>query len=62
MVQFQKSAAIIILDKGMETPSSETFSKLKLMRFPDRVIYQKAVLMYKTINDQAPSYHKEIHQ
>ena len=26
------------------------------MTFPERVIYQKAILMYKTINNLAPTY------
>ena len=51
VVKFQKRAERIILDKDMETPSSELFSELKWMMFPDRVIHQKAVLMFKIIND-----------
>ena len=50
-LNFKKRAARIMLDKDIETPSSELFSELKWMRFSDRVIYQKAVLMYKIIND-----------
>ena len=50
-LNFKRKAARIILDKDIETPSSELFFELKWMRFPDRVIYQKAVLIYKIIND-----------
>ena len=51
VVKFLKRAERTILDKDMETPSLELFSELKWMRFPDIVIYQKAVLTYKIIND-----------
>ena len=56
VVKFQKRAARSILDKPIETPSVELFSELKWMMFPDRVIYQKAILMYKIMHNLAPSY------
>ena len=56
VVKFQKRAARSILDKPIETPSVELFSELKWMMFPDRVIYQKAMLMYKIMHNLAPSY------
>ena len=43
-IQFQKSAARIILDKNIDTPSSELFAELNWLKFPDRVGYQKAVV------------------
>ena len=56
VVKFQKRAASSILDKPIETPSVELFSELKWMMFPDRIIYQKALLMYKIMHNLAPSY------
>ena len=47
VVKFQKRAARSILVKPIETPSIKLFSEVKWMMFPDRVIYQKAILMYK---------------
>ena len=32
------------------------FSELKLMTFPERVIYQKALQLFKTIRGNAPEY------
>ena len=62
MIQFQKRAARIILDKNIDTSSSELFAELNWLKFPDRVDYQKAVLMYKTMNDLTPNYLKELYQ
>ena len=56
VVKFQKRAARSILDKPIETPSVELFPELKWIMFPDRVIYQKAILMYKIMHNLAPSY------
>ena len=56
VVKFQKRAARSILDKPIETPSVELFSELNWMMFPDRVIYHKAILMYKIMHILAPSY------
>jgi len=38
------------------TASAFLFSELKWMPFPDRVIYQKALQMYKTLHGGAPEY------
>ena len=56
IIKFQKRAARSILDKPMETPSVELFTELKWMIFPDRVRYQKAMLMYKIIHNLTPPY------
>ena len=57
IVRFQKRAARLILDVcDVNTPSESLFKKLKWMTFPERVIYQKAILMYKTMNKLAPDY------
>ena len=50
VIKFQKRAARSILGKPMETPSVEIFTELKWMMLPDRVRYQKAMLMYKCIS------------
>ena len=46
IITLQKRAARSILDKPIETPSEEIFAELKWMTFPERVMYQKAILMY----------------
>ena len=56
MVKFQKRAARIILDKSIETPSADMFAELNWMTFPDRVKFQKSVLMFKIFNNLTPSY------
>lgn len=56
MVKFQKRAARIILDKSIDIPSADLFAELKWMTFPERVKYQKAVMMFKIINNLTPSY------
>ena len=56
MVKFQKRAARIILDKSIETPSADMFAELNRMKFPDRVKFQKSVLMFKMFNNLTPSY------
>ena len=56
VVKFQKRAARIILDKDINTPSVELFRELKWMTFPDRTIYKKAIIVYKSLNDTSPAY------
>ena len=56
IVKFQKRAARCILDKDFDTPSAEMFAELKWMKFPERVQYQKAIMMYKIFHNQAPEY------
>jgi hypothetical protein len=59
MIKFQKRAARIILDKSYDAPSAELFKQLNWMRFDERIIYKKAILMYKSINDaSSPQYMK----
>ena len=52
--KIQKRAARLILGRDFSTPSAFLFSELKWMPFPDRVIYQKALHMYKTLHGCAP--------
>ena len=56
MIKLQKRAARIILDKGIDTSSKEMFKQLSWMEFPERVTFQKAVMMYKIFNNLTPSY------
>ena len=52
----QKRAARIILNKPARTPSKPLFKELKWLTFPDRCNYHSALLVYKTLNDNVPSY------
>ena len=56
IIKFQKRAVRSILDKPIETPSEELFAELKWMTFPERVMYQKAILMYKIMHNLTPAY------
>ena len=56
IIKFQKRAARLILDKDLSVPSSELFQQLGWMRFDERVIYKKCILMYKSLHNLAPSY------
>ena len=56
MCKTKKRAAIIILDCDYSVPSFVVFFKLKWMTLPERVIYQKAIQMFKIIRGKAPDY------
>ena len=56
LVRLQKRSARVILDCDFYTPSSTLFSDLKWMSFLERVIYMKAIQMFKTIRGDAPEY------
>ena len=62
VVKFQKRVARSILGKPLETPSAEMFSELHWMTFPDRVDYQKAILMHKITHNLTPSYLSDLFQ
>jgi len=57
-VKFQKRAARVILDCDFYKPSSELFKELNWQTFPEKVTYQKAILMYRRINNMRPDYLK----
>ena len=59
MIKLQKRAARIILDKDIDASSEDMFAEFHWMKFPDRVDYQKAIIMYKILDDLIPSYRKE---
>ena len=60
LIKFQKRAARLILDKDLETPSAELFAERKWLTFPERVKFQKAVMMFKTMNNLNPPYIKNL--
>ena len=62
IVKFQKRAARCILDKDFDSPSEEMFAELKWMKFPERIKYQKAIMMYKISHNLAPKYLQELFQ
>jgi hypothetical protein len=62
IVKMQKRAARLILDTSLDTPSSQMFKDLKWQIFPDRVNFHKAVLIYKSLNNLAPTYMKDLFQ
>ena len=53
-------AARVILDCDLCTPSSELFKELNWQTFPERIIYQKAILMYRIINNICRDYLKKL--
>ena len=59
LVKIQKRAARVILDCDLYTPSSELFQELNWQTVPERVTYQKAILMYRIINNIRPDYLKK---
>ena len=58
LVNFQKRAARVILDCDLYTPSPELFKELNWQTFPERATYQKAILMYRIINNICLNYLK----
>ena len=56
----QKRTAKIILNKPMRSPSVGLYKELNWLSFSDRCKYHSAVLVYKTLNNMAPSYLSEI--
>jgi len=52
----QKRAARLILNKPVRTPTPCLFKQLKWLNFSDRCKYHTSILVYKTLNNMAPSY------
>ena len=57
-----KQVARLILDKDYNTPSVELFGELQWVIFPESVHYHQAILVYKSLNNLAPPYMKNIFQ
>ena len=55
VVKFLKRAARSILDKPLKAPSTELITELKWI-FPERAVYQKAILMYKVMQTSTLRY------
>jgi len=58
LVKLQKRAARAILDVDFIVPLETMFTQIKWMTFPERVVYNKAIQMYKTVCEDAPDYLK----
>jgi len=56
----QKRAARLILNKPVRTPTPGLFKQLKWLSFSDRCKYHTSILIYKTLNNMAPSYMTDI--
>ena len=55
-LKLQKRAARIILHADHNTPSSEMFKELGWSTIKNRHDYNKAVLIFKALNDMTPDY------
>jgi len=55
-----KQAARLILDKDYSTPSAEMLHELQWQTFPESVHYHQALLVYKSLNNLAPPYMKDM--
>ena len=62
VVKFQKRAARLILERDFDAPSAELFAELNWMIFPERVKFQKAIMMFKSMNNLAPPYIGQLFQ
>ena len=56
IVKLQKRAARVILNTSFDSPSDPLFKKLKWLTFPQRIMYHKAIQVYKSLNNLSPSY------
>ena len=59
LVNFQRRAAQVILDCDCYTPPIELFKELNWQTFLERATYQKAIAMYRIINNICPDYLKK---
>ena len=59
ILKLQKRAARLILDADPLAPSAPLFQKLGWMRIEDRILYHKCILIFKCLQNNAPSYLKE---
>ena len=62
MMKFQKRAAQVILDKDYDTPSTKLFRLLGWMKFVERLKFNKALLVYKSLNNKCPEYMSNMFQ
>ena len=62
LIKLQKQAARLVLDAPKLTPSQTMFTKLNWLRFDQLVRQKQAVLIYKSVNNQAPTYISQMFQ
>ena len=62
MLKLQKKSARYILDADYSYPSRGLFKTLKWLPFINRVQFNTAILMYKSVNGQSPMYLKNMFQ
>jgi len=60
--KIKKQAARLILDKNYLTPSIDMFNELQWQHYAEDVKYQQALVVFKSLNNQAPSYMKNMFQ
>ena len=60
LFKFQKRAARIIFDKPFDYPHEELFAKLKWLDFNSLVKYRTVLQTFKSLNELAPNYLKEL--
>ncbi len=60
LFKLQKRTARKIFDLPTQTPTAPLLAKLKWMSLIDRVLYHKAVMVYKLLNGLAPGYMQDI--
>ena len=56
VLKLQKRAARIILQADFMTPSKEMFRELGWLTFTNRVEYHISIMVFKSLNGQAPEY------
>ena len=56
LLKLQKHAARIILDMPPDAPSMPLFVKLGWLPIYERSHYNKAIILYKSINSLTPTY------
>ena len=60
--KLQKQSARLILDKDYSTPTVELLKELNWITFAETIKSREATLVYKTLNNSAPSYMSEMFQ
>ncbi len=50
----------MIFDLLTQTPTAPLLAKFKWMSLIDRILYRKAVMVYKSLNDLAPWYMQDM--
>ena len=56
LAKLQKPAARIILHAAFNTPSAFMFKELGWLSVADRLKFNKAVLIYRAVNNKTPEY------